>query len=77
MKTEYKYIHFEKVQHSGKTEKWECINNHSNCVLATIKWYAPWRQYSFFSEYGSVFNLDCLNDINHFITQLMDARRVK
>lgn len=44
--------------------------------LGVLKWYVSWRQYCFFPQPETVFNKGCLEDINHFITQLMEARIV-
>lgn len=70
MLTEYKYIHFVKISQKAKTSVWACCNNHSHAELGQIKWYGPWRQYCFFPEMDCVFNVSCMNDINHFIGQL-------
>jgi hypothetical protein len=79
MKTKYKYIHFEEIPLPRKTSTWSIRNNKSGSLLGVIKWYGPWRQYCFFpSSYGEVvFNKGCLEDINDFITQLMEIRRIE
>ncbi len=77
MKTQYKYIHFEQVESKTKTSVWSCLNNKSKSVLGIIKWYGPWRQYCWFPFGGTVFNRGCNDDINDFITQLMDERKTK
>ncbi len=78
MKTKYKYIHFEEVDSTGKkTSVWQCANNKSFSYLGIVKWYGPWRQYCFFPFENTIFNKGCLEDINDFITQLMDERNVK
>ena len=38
--------------------------------LGTIKWFGRWRQYAFFPEAGTVFNTECLNDIQSYIREL-------
>ena len=75
MKTQYKYINFEKVAETPKTSSWICRNNRSNDDLGMIKWYGPWRQYCYFSAGGAIYNPDCLDDIKDFIKQLMDERK--
>lgn len=76
MKTKYKYIHFKEIDSTGKkTSIWECINNNSLDVLGFIRWYSSWRQYYLFPREYIAFNKGCLEDINNFITQLMDERK--
>lgn len=77
MKTRYQYIFFTEViaLKKRKTQVWRCFNVHSYGILGTVKWYAHWRQYCFFPEMGTVFNRECMVNINSFITQLMKARK--
>ncbi len=70
MKTLYKYIHFAKAADKPKTSVWACFNTSSGTSLGLVQWYAPWRQYCFFPEPNRVFNIGCMDDINHFIGQL-------
>ena len=70
MKTRYKFIYFIHVANKPKTSVWHCLNNGSDSLLGGIEWYGPWRQYCFFPEFDTVFNVSCLEDINHFIGQL-------
>ena len=44
--------------------------------LGMIKWYAPWRQYCFFPADDCVFSKSCLEDVNNFIQQLVDERKI-
>ena len=44
-------------------------------TLGVIKWFGRWRQYAFFPEPGSVWNPDCLTEVNAQIRALMAARR--
>jgi len=70
MKTEYKYIYFIWLKNKPKTSVWHCRNQGSNDLLGEVKWYGPWRQYCFFPEMATVFNNTCLDDVNHFMSQL-------
>jgi len=38
--------------------------------LGIIKWFGRWRQYAFFPENGTIFNVECLNDIQTYIREL-------
>ncbi|HET6456308.1 MAG TPA: hypothetical protein VFI02_18025 [Armatimonadota bacterium] len=78
MKTQYAYIHF--VRHDRdpskkKTDVWEIHNNKSNDLLGYIEWHGPWRQYCFFPEAGTIFNIGCLADIDAFIREAMQNWR--
>ena len=75
MKTEYKYIKFVQIPQKTKTSIWNCNNKSGNYALGIVKWYPAWRQYCFFPCGNMVFNKGCLEDINYFITQLMDERK--
>ena len=75
MKTEYKYIHFRKIEQKPKTAVYQCINTNHDDLLGIVEWYPPWRQYCFAPEYRCVFNNGCLRDIINFIGQLDEERK--
>jgi len=70
MKTRYKYIHFVKISTQHKTSVWSCYNNNSGDELGQVRWYSRWRQYCYFPVARAIYNISCLNDIAHFITQI-------
>ncbi len=84
MNTEYKHLIFTKQlskSKSRKTEVWSC-ENRSEQYLGMVSWYSPWRQYCWFQEDGgmhspTVMAASCLDDLSHFIKQLMDQRKGK
>jgi len=77
MKTEYKYIQFVKLPQNPKkkTEEWNCCSIATGYELAIIEWYGQWKQYVFAPEDNMIFSAGCLDDISHFIKQLMDERK--
>ena len=75
MQFEYKYIYFELYERKPKTLVYSCCNNNSHNILGFIKWYAPWRQYCFFTSEVTIFNKGCMEDIIDFINQLMEQRK--
>jgi hypothetical protein len=75
MKTQYKYIYFKWFGGTSKTQKYACLSNSSDFQLGTVEWYGTWRQYCFFPNGNTVFNIGCLDDIKDFIRQLMESRR--
>ena len=75
LKTKYKYIHFIQAESKTKTSVWTCFNSKHLNTLGYIKWHGPWRQYCWFPFENTIFNKGCNEDINDFITQLMDERK--
>lgn len=74
MQTEYKYIRFIQTTKFKKTSVWQCRSVEDNYLLGTVKWYGAWRQYCYFTN-DSIYHGGCLQDIAHFIKQLMDERK--
>jgi hypothetical protein len=75
MKTEYKYIKFDKIVIPGrKTAVYTIVNISSGTIIGRISWNGQWRQYCFYSESETVFSKGCLLDIIDFIDQLNDER---
>ena len=72
---ESKYMEFHKIGDTGKTEIWNVLSKNSGFILGQIKWYGPWRQYSFSPSPHSVFNNACMSDIQEFIDELMEKRK--
>ena len=68
--TENKWIRFEKVRDTGKTEIWDVINKSSSNSIATIAWYGPWRQYVVQPADNTVWNDGCLKSVVEFLGQL-------
>lgn len=77
MQTRYKYIQLVKTADTGKTTRWDCLNNSSRGLLARAFWYGPWRQYCIEFQPECVFNSTCMQDVLHFIAQLTAERTKK
>lgn len=72
---ESRYLKFDKVGDTGKTEIWDVLSKSSDYILGQIKWYVQWRQYCFFPSRGDcVFNVQCMSDISSAIKELMAKR---
>ena len=69
------YIEFIKVGDTGKTKLFD-VRRLGGATLGMVKWYGPWRQYTFFPAHATVWNNECLNTIITFIDGLM-AERVR
>ena len=71
------YLEFDLVGDTGKTTIWNILSKSSGFILGKVKWYGPWRQYSFFPTAETIFNKECMKDISSCIGILMDERRGK
>ena len=69
-----KYMEFDLVGDTGKTEIWNVISKKNEFILGQIKWHGPWRQYCFFPSPHTVFNPACMSDIQKAIKILMEKR---
>lgn len=65
-----KYLEFELLEQKPKTKVIGVWSKKSSNILGTIKWFVRWRQYAFFPQTGTVFNVECLNDIQSYIKGL-------
>lgn len=63
-----KHVRFKFISSSdsGRTNVWEVQTTENNLFLGSIKWFGAWRRYSFFPEFGSVFEWACMRDIADF-----------
>ncbi len=73
--TNSKYLEFDKAGWTGKTHVVNVLSKSSGFILGQIKWSGPWWQYCFFPSPNSLFNTECMDDINKFIKELMAERR--
>ena len=69
-----KYMEFDKIGDTGKTEIWNILSKSSGFILGQIKWYGAWRQYCFFPSSQCVFNIGCMDDIKKKINELKAKR---
>lgn len=75
--TNFKWIQFSAVVHTGKTTVYNCFNKEFGTLLGQVKWYGAFRKYSFFPEANIVFEETCLKDIASFLAQLMLERKLQ
>ena len=76
MNTKFEFIHFDRLSHKGVTARWSCQTNRTNDQLGEVRWHAPWRQYCYYPAGPAVYSKGCLSDIEAFIGQLMDDRKL-
>ena len=72
---ESKYLEFIEVKDTGKTKVWQIISKTSGFILGHIRWWGAWRQYCFFPSPETLFNIQCMQDIQNFIKQAMQERK--
>jgi hypothetical protein len=65
-------LKFDEIEDTGKTKKW---NVTSNARLGVVRWHAPWRRYVFHASFDSIFDASCLQEIETFMNEQMEARK--
>ena len=71
-----KYIQFEMLEDTGKTQTWMVVNKTYGTNLGNISWYSAWRQYTFQPAQETEFNNTCLITITEFINRLNKTHRI-
>jgi uncharacterized protein YprB with RNaseH-like and TPR domain len=74
---ETQYLRFVEFEKKQKTKVIAVMNKHHEEIIGMIKWFSRWRQYCFFPTNNTVWNINCLNDVNLVITMLTDERKKK
>lgn len=69
-----KHLVYYLTHDSGSTKTFDVRATKTGTKLATIKWFGRWRQYAMFPEPGTVWNKDCLEDVNRMLARLMEER---
>lgn len=79
MKTEYKHLLFTEIfNQRRKTRQFYVFNRTTDCDLGYIEWDRGWRQYVYVTPQTEIpykFSRGCLDDLSHFIGQLMAERK--
>lgn len=65
-----KYLEFSVIEEGPKTKVIGIWSKKDGDRLGIIKWFGRWRQYAFFPENGTVFNVECLDVIRSHIKEL-------
>jgi len=71
-----KFLEFKQIPYEGKTKRFEVISIKHEYCLGRISWYGAWRQYTFSPASNTVWNKDCLKDIQNFLEALMIERKI-
>jgi hypothetical protein len=75
---ESKYLIFEDNHLMSKGKKTKVIlviSKSKDWVLGEIRWYGSWRQYAFFPYPETIWNTECMKDVQECIARLMAERR--
>jgi len=75
--TEYtsKWLRFIWHSSTGKTDVWQVRAKDGDILLGVVKWYGPFRAYSFFPEANTVYEKTCVANIAFFLVKLMEERK--
>jgi hypothetical protein len=52
-------------------------NRRSKTALGELKWYGPWRQYCFFPQSYTIFNVTCMARIAREVREMTEGHRAK
>jgi len=71
MKMEYRFIEFVEAKDTFSPKPYyACKNKNHKDILGHVEYYPEWKRYTFNPEPMTVYSIDCLEDIIHFIKQL-------
>ena len=70
-----KYLKFEQLHSEGKTKRIAVLSRRHGDMLAGIRWYGPWRQYTVEPAPYTVWNKECLREVAEFLEGLMAERK--
>jgi hypothetical protein len=59
----------------AKTKRYFVRSREDETLLGEIRWHSPWRRYSFHPAPGTLFDAQCLGDVQTWLTELMAERR--
>lgn len=49
-----------------KTKEWLVLGCKSGVTIGVVKWYSPWRRYTFHPSMSTIFDANCLGSIGEF-----------
>ena len=62
------------IKPDARTRKYQVLSRRSNAWLGEVRWYAQWRQYTFFPV-NSIFDRHCLREVADFCeTKTLEQR---
>lgn len=74
--TPSEYLAFHEDDHWGrKTKRIVIVSKRNLSILGDIRWFSRWRQYAFFPEADTIWNRQCMKDVEEVIDRLMKERQ--
>lgn len=70
------YLKFTEIDDTGKTKVYQ-VTSVSGSKLGQVRWYGPWRKYTFMPEAQTIFDVKCLGEVRNFINGLMRERNAR
>lgn len=78
MDIDSEYLSFMEDDHyEGKTKRIVVLSKRHGNILGEIRWYGAWRQYTFWPDLKTIWNTQCLEDVQSCIRALMGERKNK
>ncbi len=76
---ETKYLRFIKLERppNKKTDIIIIKSLSGGYILGRIQWFGRWRQYCFFAENNTIWNLGCMEDVYEVLCNLKAERKLK
>jgi hypothetical protein len=71
------WVEFERLPARMKnkvTYDWRVLTRYG-VLLGQVRWYSPWRRYSFFTFDACIFEQECLRDIAAFCERETNSRK--
>lgn len=65
-----KWILVRKIGHTERTGIFSVETRDGQDRLGTVRWWAPWRKYSFFPDAGTLYEPMCLRDLANYVERL-------
>lgn len=76
--TPSRYLFFNRDDHyEGRTTKIVITSKRHLDILGEIKWFGKWRQYAFFPDPLTIWNPECLDDVQECIKRLKEEHKYK
>lgn len=72
---EGKFVFSELLEQKPKTNVYAIKTKESLETIGLLKWYGPWRTYSYFPFPDTIYEPKCMRDISDFIDRLMKERK--
>lgn len=72
---EGKFMDFREGDHGGVTRRWAVISKDGTWLLGEVKWFSAWRRYVFYPANGTLFDADCLTELQVFLRERTEDQK--